>query len=162
MNVVQAPARSAPTPMVEFKVHASLAVAIGAIALPRRPGEVERNALGEAVLLHVAPGSFLAPTPTALLLQRLDAIQMAGIGKVFDVCGKWQHFDLRGSDVERRILSTVDAARVLHDRECASVCLFDCPAILVGGTRGFEAWIASSYAVAFREQMTDARGSFID
>ncbi len=142
---------SATALIVAFKTYVFPITGADGIERVSAPGAVERNEGGDAVLLHVGPGDFLAPAPTPVLMKRLEAMQANGIGRIFDVSGKWLKFDLQGPVAERCLLSTVDPIRILRGRDCASVHLFDCPAILARRAGGFEAWIGRSHAAAFIE-----------
>src|SRR6202046_2421824 len=88
---------------LEFKAFEFPLAGAAAAELPASPGAVRRgtdmgagtgidngSSTGRAVLLHFAPGQFLAPAPTPDTERRLLALQHAGVGAVFDVEGKWQ------------------------------------------------------------------------
>lgn len=121
------------------------------IGLPPSPGAVRRDASGRATLLHFAPGRFLAPGPTPDMQEHLDALQGTGVGALFDVDGKWEAFALTGPGVESVLSYSIDLAQVLGSRECASLHLFDCPAVLARRADAFDVWVERSYAEAFRE-----------
>jgi len=143
---------------LEFKAFEFPLTDAAAAELPASPGAVQRgtdvgsdSSTGRAVLLHFAPGRFLAPAPTPDTERRLLALQHAGVGAVFDVEGKWQAFALTAPGAERALSSTIDLAQALGGRDCAALHLFDCPAVLSRRSGGFEVWVEASYAVAFRE-----------
>ena len=149
---------------LEFKAFEFPLTGAAAAELPASPGAVQRDtgiaagtsidngsSAGRAVLLHFAPGRFLAPAPTPDTERRLLALQGAGVGAVFDVEGKWQAFALTAPGAERALSSTIDLAQALGGRDCAALHLFDCPAVLSRRSGGFEVWVEASYAVAFRE-----------
>jgi sarcosine oxidase gamma subunit len=143
---------------LEFKAFEFPLTGAAAAELPASPGAVRRDtdvgsdsSTGRAVLLHFAPGRFLAPAPTPDTERRLLALQGAGVGAVFDVEGKWQAFALTAPGAERALSSTIDLAQALGGRDCAALHLFDCPAVLSRRSGGFEVWVEASYAVAFRE-----------
>jgi heterotetrameric sarcosine oxidase gamma subunit len=156
---------------LEFKAFEFPLTSAAAAALPASPGAVERgtgidagtgidngSSTGRAVLLHFAPGRFLAPAPTPDTEQRLLALQAAGVGAMFDVEGKWQAFALTAPGAERALSSTIDLAQALGARDCAALHLFDCPAVLSRRGEGFEVWVEASYAVAFREMLGELIG----
>jgi sarcosine oxidase gamma subunit len=143
---------------LEFKAFEFPLTDAAAAELPASPGAVQRgtdvgsdSSTGRAVLLHFAPGRFLAPAPTPDTERRLLALQGAGVGAIFDVEGKWQAFALTAPGAERALSSTIDLAQALGGRDCAALHLFDCPAVLSRRGGGFEVWVEASYAVAFRE-----------
>jgi hypothetical protein len=43
-------------------------------------------------------------------------------------------------------------------RDCATLHLFDCPAVLSRRGGGFEVWVEASYAAAFREVLGELLG----
>ena len=156
---------------LEFKAFEFPLTGAAAAELPASPGSVQRDtgiaagtsidhgsSAGRAVLLHFAPGRFLAPAPTPDTERRLLALQGAGIGAVFDVEGKWQAFALTAPGAERALSSTVDLAQALGGRDCAALHLFDCPAVLSRRGAGFEVWVEASYAVAFGEVLGELLG----
>jgi sarcosine oxidase gamma subunit len=148
----------------EFKAFEFPLTAAAAAELPASPGAVQRDtdigagtdidngsSTGRAVLLHFAPGRFLAPAPTPDTERRLLALQAAGAGAMFDVEGKWRAFALTAPGAERALSSAIDLAQALGGRDCAALYLFDSPAVLSRRGAGFEVWVEASYAVAFRE-----------
>jgi hypothetical protein len=156
---------------LEFKAFEFPLTGAAAAELPASPGAVERgtsidagtgiddgSSIGRAVLLHFAPGRFLAPTPTPDTERRFLALQAAGVGAMFDVEGKWQAFALTAPGAERALSSTIDLAQALAGRDCAALNLFDCPAVLSRRGAGFEVWVEASYAVAFREVLSELLG----
>ena len=149
---------------LEFKAFEFPLTAAAAAELPASPGALQRgtdmgagtgidngSSTGRAVLLHFAPGRFLAPAPTPDTERRLLALQAAGVGALFDIEGKWQAVALTAPGAERALSSTIDLAQALGGRDCAALHLFDCPAVLSRRSGGFEVWVEASYAVAFRE-----------
>ena len=147
--------------MLEFKSFKFPLIDTAMIHLPVSPGAVERDASGRAALLHIGPGRFLVPAPTPELVRRLDTLQAAGVGALFDVDGKWRAFALTGPSYERVLSSTIDLSQVLANRDCAALHLFDCPAVLARRPDAFDVWIEASFAGAFRESMR-ARGYLCD
>jgi hypothetical protein len=147
--------------VLEFKAFEFPLTGAAAAELPASPGAVRRDTdlgTGRAILLHFAPGRFLAPTPTPDTERHLLALQAAGVGALFDVEGKWQAFALTAPGAERALSSTIDLAQALGGRDCAALHLFDCPAVLSRRGGGFEVWVEASYAVAFREVMDELLG----
>ena len=153
---------------LEFKVFEFPLTGATAAELPASPGAVQRgteigagtgtgidngSSTGRAVLLHFAPGRFLAPAPSPDTERRLLALQAAGVGAVFDEEGKWQAFTLTAPGAKRALSSTIDLAQALGGRDCAALHLFDCPAVLARLGGGFEVWVEASYAVAFGEML---------
>jgi hypothetical protein len=158
---------------LEFKAFEFPLTGAAAAELPASPGEVQRgtdvgastgiddgSSNGRAVLLHFAPGRFLAPTPTPDIERRLLALQAAGVGALFDVEGKWHAFALTAPGAERALSSTIDLTQALGGRDCAPLHLFDCPAVLSRRDEGFEVWVEASYAVALREMLGELLGEF--
>src|ERR1700721_4731131 len=106
---------------LEFKAFEFPLTAAAAAALPASPGAVQRgtdmgagtgidngSSTGRAVLLHFAPGRFLAPAPTPDTERRLLALQAAGVGALFDVEGKWQAFALTPPGGGTALSPTID------------------------------------------------------
>lgn len=147
--------------MLEFKSFTFSLTDTAMTLLPVSPGAVMRDASGRAVLLHMGPGRFLVPAPTADLVRRLDALQATGVGSVFDVDGKWQAFALTGPGAERVLSSSINLDQVLANRDCAALRLFDCPAILTRQTDSFDVWVEASYAGAFRERASQCAASLV-
>jgi hypothetical protein len=156
---------------LEFKAFEFPLTGAAAAELPASPGAVQRgtaigagtdidngSSTGRAVLLHFAPARFLAPAPTPETERRLLALQAAGVGAMFDVEGKWQAVALTAPGAERALSSTIDLAQALGGRDCAALSLFDCPAVLSRRGAGFEVWVEASYAVAFREVLSELLG----
>jgi sarcosine oxidase gamma subunit len=154
---------------LEFKAFEFPLTGAAAAELPASPGAVERgtgsgtgsgngSSTGRAVLLHFAPGRFLAPAPTPDTERRLLGLQAAGVGAMFDVEGKWQAFALTAPGAERALSSTIDLTQALGGRDCAALHLFDCPAVLARRGGDFEVWVEASYAVAFREVLGELLG----
>jgi sarcosine oxidase gamma subunit len=156
---------------LEFKAFEFPLTAAAAAELPASPGAAQRgtdmgagtgidngSSTGRAVLLHFAPGRFLAPAPTPDTERRLLALQATGVGALFDVEGKWQALALTAPGAERALSSTIDLAQALGGRDCAALHLFDCPAILSRRDAGFEVWVEASYAVALREVLGELMG----
>lgn len=127
------------------------------INLPPSPGAVQRDASGLALLLHFAPGRFLAPAPTREMERHLGALQAAGVGALFDVDGKWQEFVFTGPGAERVLSYSINLSQVLGNRDCAAVHLFDCPTVLARRADAFDVWVEGSYAAAFRESVDEVR-----
>jgi hypothetical protein len=156
---------------LEFKAFEFPLTRAAAAELPASPGAVQRgtdigagtsidngSSTDRAVLLHFAPGRFLAPAPTPDTERRLLALQAAGVGAMFDAEGKWQAVTLTAPGAERALSSTIDLAQALGGRDCAALHLFDCPAVLARRGGGFEMWVEASYAVAFREVLSELLG----
>jgi sarcosine oxidase gamma subunit len=156
---------------LEFKAFEFPLTRAAAAELPASPGAVQRgtdigagtsidngSSTDRAVLLHFAPGRFLAPAPTPDTERRLLALQAAGVGAMFDVEGKWQAVTLTAPGTERALSSTIDLAQALGGRDCAALHLFDCPAVLARRGGDFEVWVEASYAVSFREVLSELLG----
>jgi hypothetical protein len=140
---------SATAVAVEFKAFQYPLVGTVSAELPGEPGAVQRDAAGNATLLHYGPGIFLAPSPNEALLRRLRALETAGVGAVFDVGGQWHQFRLTGALSARLLSSGIDIERCVPRRDCAAVHLFDSPALLLLQSTGFDVWVPASYATAF-------------
>ena len=84
-----------------------------------------------------------------------DASGIDGVHAV-DVDGKWAAFTCEGAAARRTLSSIVDIDRVLEPRGCATLMLFDCPAVLLsGGGDRYLVCVHSSYAPHF-ERAFDA------
>jgi heterotetrameric sarcosine oxidase gamma subunit len=142
--------------VLEFKTFEFPLVDAAMMDLPASPGSVRRDASSRAMLLHFAPGRFLVPAPTPDIVRGLDALQVAGVGAVFDVDGKWQAFALTGPRAERVLSSAINLTEALGGRECAALQLYDCPAVLARRANAFEVWVEASYAIALRGLLGDS------
>jgi sarcosine oxidase gamma subunit len=80
-----------------------------------------------------------------------DVTRGAGAGAyLVDVEGKWTVFTCAGAAAERALASVVDVDAVLESRRCATLQLFDCPAVLLrAGANRYVVCVHSSYAVSF-------------
>jgi sarcosine oxidase gamma subunit len=116
---------------------------------PVAPGDVRRAADGAPLLLHFAPGRWLAPDPGADRGRLIDAAEGRGLGTRIDVDGKWVAMRLTGADATPVLASTIDIRAVLADRGCAALHLFDCPAIVMAAEGGYRLWVVASCAEAF-------------
>jgi hypothetical protein len=112
--------------------------------LPVTPGGVAYDDAGCPLALHVALRRWLVPNPAEALRRKLLAFQTGGLGAIAEVDGKWQWLRMEGSAGLRLLESTVES-ETLGGRACASVNLFDCPAIVARRGDRFDAWIAASY-----------------
>jgi hypothetical protein len=89
-----------------------------------------------------------------------DASNIDGVHAV-DVDGKWAAFTCEGAAARRTLSSVVDLDRVLEPRGCATLKLFDCPAVLLsGGGDRYLVCVQSSYAPYF-ERAFDAVGAAV-
>ena len=138
--------------MIEFKSFKFPVDAAGAIGLPADPGTMRRDGSGQAMILHVAPGCFLAPEPMPDIVRLLDALQSVDVGVRFQVDGKWQAFTLTGWGAARVLSSAINLSQVLANRDCTSIYLYDCPAVLAVRSDSFDVWVEASYAWAFHER----------
>jgi sarcosine oxidase gamma subunit len=69
---------------------------------------------------------------------------------VVDVEGKWAVFRCEDSVARQALSSVVDIDTVLEPRACATLTLFDCPAVLLrAGGEGYVICVHSSYAASF-------------
>lgn len=139
----------APEPMLEFAAFGFPLGGAFVVGWPAAPGAVRHDEAGRPVLLHFAPARWLAPAPHPDIAALIAAATEAGAGAVVDVGGKWTAMQLLGPGAARLLASTVDVELVLEGRECASVTLFDCPAILARVPDGFAVWVRASYAADF-------------
>jgi hypothetical protein len=89
-----------------------------------------------------------------------DASRSDGVHAV-DVDGKWAAFTCEGAAARRSLSSVIDIDRVLEPRGCATLTLFDCPAVLLsGGGDRYLICVYSSYASHF-ERAFDAAGAAV-
>ena len=142
----------------EFKTFTFPLVGAATTDLPAPPGAVQRDAAGRATLLHCAPGRVLAPAPTPDMVRHLEALAAAGVGALFDVCGKWRAIEVAGAGATVLLASGIDVAAVLARRECAALLLFDCPVVLARAAGGFGIWVQGSYASDFLGSLERIRG----
>lgn len=143
--------------VIEFKAFRYPLAAQADLGLPEGLGVVKYDTAGVVLLLHFAPGRFLAPEPTLAIERHLQALVAAGVGSVFDVTGKWQILSLFGADAERILSAGFDLEQVLSNRNCASVHLFDCPTIVVRRGGGFDLYVQASYLTHLREVVDSVR-----
>ena len=124
---------------------------------PLAPGAIRLGADGRPELLHFAPGRWLAPgaAPDSFHGSYEGATPPAGT--LVDVSGKWDGVQLRGGGAARLLATTIDLERVLEQRDCAAVTLFDSPAIIVRVPDGYLLWVQSSYTSDFLTAAKRAR-----
>ena len=116
---------------------------------PNAPGAVRWDDRSRPLLLHFAPGRWLAPQPTPQTLAFLGEAARSGTGTLTDVTGKWDALQIRGPGATRLLACTVNYEVLLGNRDCASATLFDCPAILMRTADGVSMWVQSSYTAHF-------------
>jgi sarcosine oxidase gamma subunit len=141
--------RLATASACEFVAFRGNPAELGAAAWPVAPGEVRRAADGAPLLLHFAPGRWLAPDPGLGSGGLIDAAVERGLGTRIDVDGKWVAMRLTGADAAQILANTLDIRAVLADRDCAALHLFDCPAIVMSAEGGYRLWVVASCAQAF-------------
>ena len=79
---------------------------------------------------------------------------------VVDVDGKWTAFTCSGAAARRAFATAIEVGTVLEPRGCASVAIFDCPAVLARkGQEGFIVCVQSSYAASFEAAYAVAAGA---
>ena len=142
---------------LEFKAFQFPLVGTATADLPAPPGAAWRDGAGHATLLHFAPGRFFAPAPAAELARHLAALEAAGIGRVFDVTGKWRALRVAGPGALRLLAAGADVEAVLAHRDCAALSLFDCPVVLAHASRAFDLWVPASYATDLRNSLERLR-----
>jgi heterotetrameric sarcosine oxidase gamma subunit len=142
---------------LEFKTFLFPLVGTATADLPAPPGAAWHDGSGHATLLHFAPGRFLAPAPTAEMARHLAALESAGVGRLFDVRGKWRQLTVAGTGAARLLSAGVDVEAVLAHRDCAALTLFDCPLVLARSGQRFELWVESSYATDLRASLDRLR-----
>ena len=98
-------------------------------------------------------GRFLVPAPTPTSSGSSKRWQTAGVGALFTIDGKWQTFALTGPGAERLLSSAINLAKVLANRSCAALHLFDCPTVLACRAGAFDVWVEASYATALRDRL---------
>jgi heterotetrameric sarcosine oxidase gamma subunit len=147
---------SGGAPFVSDEVQAAPLLEVVALASARwpadwpvAPGSVQRDGAGSAVVLHFAPGRWLAVAAALGVAPLVDAACRRGDCTVSDVSGKWHRVRAVGAAAARGLASSIDTEVVLDDRACAATTLFDCPVIIVRDATGFSIWIRSSYQAAF-------------
>ena len=117
--------------------------------LPTVPGAVQYDALQRPILLHLAPGRWLAPDPSTEIRSRLEGAVRAAAGTLTEVTGKWDALLIRGTGASRLLACAISIETVLAGRDCAAVTLFDCPAVIAAPRDGFAVWVHSSYTTDF-------------
>ncbi len=121
----------------------------GETSWPSAPGAVRRDAAQRALMLHFAPGRWLAPDPDSETRAILDSAATAGRGTVVDVTGKYDALSVSGFGATRLLACGIDIESIMQARECAALTLFDCPAIISRVADGYSIWVQSSYATDF-------------
>jgi sarcosine oxidase gamma subunit len=116
---------------------------------PIGPGEIRASAAGAPLLMHFAPGRWLAPDPGVEARQMVEVAAVLGLGVSVDVTGKWVPMQLEGVDAARVLASTIDIRALLGGRRCAAAHLFDCPTIVATAGDGYGLWVGASYTAAF-------------
>ncbi len=144
---------------LEFSAFAWPAPALSEPAWPSGAGAVRYDARQRPVLLHFAPGRWLAPDPDEEVRALLAAAGLATAGVVVEVTGKWEAWLIRGTGAPRLLACALAIEPVLNARDCAAVTLFDCPAILARAAEGFAVWVHSSYAADFAATAEGFRAS---
>jgi heterotetrameric sarcosine oxidase gamma subunit len=143
---------------LEFKTFLFPLVGTATADLPAPPGAAWRDGAGHATLLHFAPGRFLAPAPTAEIARHLAALEATGVGRLFDVDGKWRALTVAGPGAARLLSAGADAEAVLAHRDCAALTLLDCPVVLARVGEGFDLWVQASYATDLRASLERLSG----
>ncbi len=136
-------------PALEFTAFAWPAQALGEPAWPGAPGAVRYDSQGRALLLHFAPGRWLAPDPIDETRSLLASAAGAGLGAVVEVTGKWDTVLILGPGATRLMACAIGIEAVLDARDCAALTLFDCPVTVARYPEGFALWLQSSYTTDF-------------
>ena len=134
---------------LEFAAFAWPAAALGEPAWPNAPGAVRYDGRQHPVLLHFAPGRWLAPQPSLEIRSLLATAAQAAVGVVVEVAGKRDALFITGPGATRLLACALAIEAVLNARDCAALTLFDCPAILARAAGGFAVWVQSSYTTDF-------------
>lgn len=135
------------------------------------PGSLSHEEGAGAQWLHYAPGRWLLvesvdavagestqavgwATPGdamgRLALAVAEAAVVAGTAALFDVDGKFHGFAFDGESGRTVLATTVNLEAVLPaGRGCATVPLFDCPAVLQRTPGGYLAWLSTSHVADF-------------
>jgi len=111
---------------------------------PLRPGQALHTGARTRVL-YFAPRRWLVIEPDAETADHIDGYVSAGIAACVDVTGKWRELNVSGPGAAYLLARTIDVECVLHERGCAAVTLFDCPAIIITTADGFLIWVHASY-----------------
>jgi len=114
-----------------------------------------------AELLHFAPGRWLVPDPDAALVTRLNELGPAR-ASVVDVSGKWHVLHLSAEHAWRALHAQISVERILSDRGCAALALFDCPCLLAARSGSFDVWTHASYVACLRQALEHAHQRFAD
>jgi sarcosine oxidase gamma subunit len=122
---------------------------LGEPAWPNAPGAVRYDRQQHPVLLHFAPGRWLAPEPGVEIRSLLATAARAAVGVVVEVTGKRDGLFIGGPGATRLLACAIAIEAVLNARDCAALTLFDCPAILARAPGGFAVWVQSSYTTDF-------------
>ena len=152
MNRNRITCRVEPAPAVaalEFAAYTWPVRATSEADWPDAPGAVDHDASHRPVLLHFAPGRWLAPEPTTAMRVRLAALARAGAGTVVNVTGKWDALIIGGPGAPRLLACAVAIEAALDGRGCAALTLFDCPTIVTRMNGEFALWVQSSYTTDF-------------
>ena len=141
--------RQPPQRLLEFAAFRWPAAALDGAAWPSAPGGVVRDEAGQPRLLHSAPGRWLLPDPSEAVQAQADAAARSGHGAAIDVTGQWATLTITGAGAARLLACAIEIHSVLEGRDCASVRLFDCPAVVARRPDGYALWVQSSYVSDF-------------
>ena len=119
-----------------------------------QPGFAARD--GSHYLLHFAPDFVLEINGNASVR---PAILRGSVVEV-DVTGEWRGMSLPEPFALRMISTAIHTERVLRDRNCAAIRLFDCPVVLLRLDGQFHLFVQSSYEYSLRKAI-DHRSSAI-
>ena len=134
---------------LEFAAFAWPAPDTSELAWPSKPGAVRYDERRRPLLLHYAPGRWLAPEPSLEIRSLLATAAQAAVGVVVEVTGKRDALLISGTGATRLLACAIAIEAVLNARDCAALTLFDCPAILARAPEGFAVWVQSSYTTDF-------------
>jgi heterotetrameric sarcosine oxidase gamma subunit len=116
---------------------------------PTRPGGVHRDSSGRPIILHCAPNRWLIPAADSAVTALVgDAVASQACARI-DVTGKWRAFRMSGPAARRLLASTMDVEAALEGFDCASLVLFDCPAVLARSNDAYLVWVQRSYCAGF-------------
>ncbi len=136
-------ARVERDPLIELHFFRTVDSVPLSLALP--PGGLQRRPTGEELALHFAPRKYLiiGDSPEAKWL--IDAAVQQGWCAAIDVTGKYECLPFTGARTPYYLANCIDIARVLRNRDCAAVTLFDCPGLLSKTAGEVTFWVHSSY-----------------
>jgi len=109
----------------------------------RQPGSLHRPT-PQGAILFIAPGRWLVVGDALEAEAQAIARMQAADAAVIDVTAKWCRLHIAGTEAHGSLSRVLDLHQVLGKRDCASVTVLDCPAVLARCEGGYELWVTRS------------------